>query len=89
MFQSAEINAAACKIAREIANEGDAIVCGGLSPVPGYVTGKGEEAVRQEFRNQVDVFMEHEVDFVLAEVEFYCLVFGLATGCYDMLQIYC
>ena len=71
-MQAAEINTAACKIAREVANEGDAIVCGGLSPVPGYVMGKGEKAVRQEFRNQVDVFMEHKVDFVLAEVACFC-----------------
>ena len=68
--QTAEINDAACKLAREVANEGDAIVCGGLSPVMAYSQGKGEEAVRLEFRHQVDIFMEHEVDFVLAEVKF-------------------
>ena len=60
----------ACKIAKEIANEGDAIVCGGLSPVPEYVMGKKEAVVRKEFSKQLDIFVKHKVDFVLAEVSF-------------------
>lgn len=66
----------ACRVAKEIASEEDAIVCGGLSPVPDYVMGKGETAVRKRFRDQLDTFIKYEVDFVLAEVRYlfcYCI----------------
>ena len=55
-------------MATEVANEGNALVCGGLSPVPAYIQGKGEKEVRREFSNQVDIFIENKVDFVMAEV---------------------
>ena len=63
-----EINNAACDLAREVANEGDALVAGGLSPVPGYKEGKGKEFVQGEFRKQCNVFKEKDVDFLLGEV---------------------
>ena len=55
-------------MAREVANEGDILVCGGLSPVDSFCSGQGEEATRKEFRTQLDVFIQQKVDFVLAEV---------------------
>ena len=58
----------ACEIAKEVASEGDAIVCGSLSPVPEYRMGKEEAVVRREFSKQLDTFIKYEVDFVLAEV---------------------
>ena len=54
-------------MAREVAAEGDALVCGGLSPVPCFANGEGEEATRQEFRKQIRI-QEHQCDFLLAEV---------------------
>ena len=62
-----ELNQAACKMAREVANEGNALVCGGLSPVLSFLNGEGEEATREEFRKQIQI-LEHECDFLLAEV---------------------
>lgn len=55
-------------MAREVANEGDALVCGALSPVDSYCSGQGEELTRKEFRAQLDIFIEEKVDFLLAEV---------------------
>ena len=63
-----DINNAACDLAREVANEGGALVAGGLSPVPGYKEGKGKEFVQGEFRKQCNVFKEKDVDFLLGEV---------------------
>lgn len=68
MLQSADINAAACNIAREVANEGNALVCGGLSPVISYLQKKSVDEIRKEFQTQLDVFRVHDVDFILAEV---------------------
>ena len=34
------INDAACRIAREVADEGDALVAGGLSQTPSYLSGE-------------------------------------------------
>jgi len=62
-----EINDASCKIAREVAEEGDALVLGGVCQTPTYLSGQGKEAVKAEFRKQVQVFVEKKVDFLLAE----------------------
>ena len=34
-----------------------------------FVDGKGRDVVRKEFENQIDVFIKHDVDFLLAEVD--------------------
>ena len=51
----------------QVANEGDAMVLGGLCQTPTYLSGKGKEAVQAEFRKQVDTFVEKGVDFLLCE----------------------
>jgi len=61
------INKAACDLAREVAAEGDALVCAGISQTPSYLSGLGKEAVQKEFKKQVDVFLNEGVDFLLAE----------------------
>lgn len=66
-----EINKAACDLAKEVAAEGDALVLGGLSQTPTYLSGLGKEAVQQEFQKQIDVFVENDLDFILGEVGFY------------------
>jgi len=63
----AEVNAAACKIAREVANEGDALFLGGISQTPTYLSGIGKEATQAIFKKQVDVFAAEKVDFILCE----------------------
>lgn len=62
-----EINIASCKIAREVANEGNALVLGGLSQTPSYLSGEPKAVVQAEFKKQVDVFVANNVDFLLCE----------------------
>merc|ERR1719228_2911268 len=61
------INDAACHLAREVAEEGDGLMAGGLSQTPTYLSGLGKEKTQKEFQNQVDVFVENKVDFLIAE----------------------
>ena len=62
------INKAACDLAHEVANEGDALVAAGICQTPTYLSGLGKEATQKEFKKQVDVFVKENVDFLLAEV---------------------
>ncbi|XP_006819776.1 betaine--homocysteine S-methyltransferase 1-like isoform X1 [Saccoglossus kowalevskii] len=61
------VNNEACLIAREVANEGGALVAGGVSQTPTYLSGKGKEFTQKEFQKQMHVFMENKVDFLIAE----------------------
>ena len=51
-----------------MANEGDALVCGGVCQTPTYLSGKGKEACQREFEKQIEIFLKNDVDFLLAEV---------------------
>lgn len=66
-FGVKEINIEACKIAREVADKYDGLVAGGISQTPNYLSGLGEEAVKNQFRKQLDVFKAQGVDFMIAE----------------------
>ncbi|KAI0214242.1 Betaine--homocysteine S-methyltransferase 1 [Lamellibrachia satsuma] len=66
-YSGAAINKAGCDIAREVASEGDALVLGGVCQTPSYLSGMGKEAVQEEFRKQIEVFVENGVDFLLCE----------------------
>lgn len=66
--QCQKVNEAACDIAREVANEGDALVAGGVSQTPSYLSCKDKTEVKAAFRQQLDVFMKKNVDFLIAEV---------------------
>lgn len=61
------INQAACDIAKQVAAEGDALVAGGISQTPTYLSGKGKASVQAEFRKQVDVFVKNGMDFLICE----------------------
>jgi len=61
------INRAAASIAKEVAAEGDALVLGGISQCPSFLSGKGKVAVQAVFKKQLDVFVEEGLDFVLCE----------------------
>lgn len=67
-LQGAQINEAACDLAREVANEGDALVAGGVSQTPSYLSCKSEKDVKAIFKRQLDVFVKKNVDFLIAEV---------------------
>jgi len=61
------INREACKIAKEVAAEGDALVLGGICQCPTYLSGMSKEEVQGEFRKQIKVFVEEKLDFLLCE----------------------
>ncbi|KAM3600034.1 uncharacterized protein V6R79_016121 [Siganus canaliculatus] len=63
----AEINEAACDLAREVADEGDALVAGGVSQTPSYLSCKSEKDVKAVFMKQIEVFDRKKVDFLIAE----------------------
>ncbi|NXD74562.1 BHMT1 methyltransferase, partial [Eolophus roseicapillus] len=62
-----KVNEAACDIAREVANEGDALVAGGVSQTPSYLSCKDKAEVKAVFRKQLDIFVKKNVDFLIAE----------------------
>ncbi|KAL7854245.1 hypothetical protein AOLI_G00210890 [Acnodon oligacanthus] len=66
-FTGQQINEAACDLAREVANEGDALVAGGVSQTPSYLSCKSESEVKATFKKQMDVFIKKNVDFLIAE----------------------
>uniref|UniRef100_A0A0P4WEI3 Hcy-binding domain-containing protein n=1 Tax=Scylla olivacea TaxID=85551 RepID=A0A0P4WEI3_SCYOL len=66
-WQCRGINDAACRLAREVAEEGDGLVAGGLSQTPTYLSGMSKADTQKEFQKQVDVFVENKVDFLIAE----------------------
>lgn len=71
--QGVQVNEAACDLAREVANEGDALVAGGVSQTPSYLSCKSEAQVKSIFKKQMDVFVKKNVDFLIAEVRQSCL----------------
>ena len=67
-LQGQQINEAACDLAREVADEGDALVAGGVSQTPTYLSGKSEDDVKAILKKQLEVFIKKDVDFLIAEV---------------------
>jgi len=61
------INDEACKLAREVSDKYGCLVAGGIAQTPDYLSGKGQESVKQQFRKQLSVFKENGVDFMIAE----------------------
>ena len=63
------MNDSACKLAKEAASEGDdVLVAGGVSRTDLYLNGKGKEASQRQFEKQLNYYVEHDMDFVVAEV---------------------
>ena len=62
------INREACRIAKEVAAEGDALVLGGISQCPTYLSGMSKADVQAEYRKQIKVFVDEGLDFLLCEV---------------------
>jgi len=61
------INVEACKLAHKVADEGDALVAGGVCQTPAYLSGLGKAAVQAELKKQLDCFVEQNVDFLICE----------------------
>ncbi|KAF6123246.1 betaine--homocysteine S-methyltransferase [Phyllostomus discolor] len=62
-----KVNEAACDIAWQVAEEGDALVAGGVSQTPSYLSCKSETEVKKVFQQQLEVFLKKNVDFLIAE----------------------
>ena len=67
-MQVSAINESACRIAREVANEGDALIAGGMSQTPTYAAGGDKKVVQEHFQKQADAFTKCNVDFLICEV---------------------
>ncbi|PAA86091.1 hypothetical protein BOX15_Mlig031806g1 [Macrostomum lignano] len=61
------INAAACRVAREVAQEGGALFLGGVCQTPTYLSGASKEDTKEIFRGQMGAFKDEGVDFILCE----------------------
>ncbi|XP_031559764.1 betaine--homocysteine S-methyltransferase 1-like [Actinia tenebrosa] len=65
-----EINDAACKLAKEVAEEGPYALCSGslCETVQAYRSGKvPKEVIKEKFKKQVDIFVKNGVDLLIAE----------------------
>ena len=68
LFQSSDINIAACTNAQEVAQEGGTLVCAGINRTFTFLNKGSKEEVQREFREIVEIFIKAKVDFLLAEV---------------------
>ncbi|KAK7933568.1 hypothetical protein WMY93_004464 [Mugilogobius chulae] len=64
---AAQINEAACDLAREVADEGSALVAGCVSQTPCYLENRNETQVKSLFKKQLDEFLKKDIDFFIAE----------------------
>ena len=78
------INNAACELAREVADEGAALVAGGITKTPSYAEGLGKDRCQKEFRAQTDIFVAHGVDFLIGEVNVPLITFSTKAVHNDM-----
>lgn len=66
-FGCTTINAAACRMAKEVAHEGSAMFLGGVCQTPTYLSGASKEDTKEIFRGQMRTFKEEGVDFIMCE----------------------
>ncbi|PAA86093.1 hypothetical protein BOX15_Mlig026652g1 [Macrostomum lignano] len=66
-FGCTAINTAACRIAREVAQEGDALFLGGVCQTPTYLSGGDKASIQAIFRGQMQTFKAEGADLVLCE----------------------
>ncbi|XP_062238094.1 betaine--homocysteine S-methyltransferase 1-like [Platichthys flesus] len=66
-ISGAQINEAACDLAREVANEGNALVAGCVSKTPCYQNSRNEPKVKAIFKKQMDDFLKKDIDFFIVE----------------------
>ena len=62
------INREACRLAKEVAAEGSALVSGSVSQCPSYLAGKTKAEVQAEYKKQISFFIAEGLDFLICEV---------------------
>lgn len=62
-----KLNETALDIAKEVAAECDAYVCGGISPTVSFKDGLDDSIIREEFRSEIEIFVQKKADFLLGE----------------------
>ena len=67
-YTGSAINMKAAELAKKVADEGGALTLGVICQCPTYLSDVGKESVQQEFRKQIQVFVEAGLDFLLCEV---------------------
>ncbi|XP_027719417.1 S-methylmethionine--homocysteine S-methyltransferase BHMT2-like isoform X1 [Vombatus ursinus] len=67
-----DVNEAACDLAREVTEKGDALVAGGISQTSLYKNQKNKLEIKEIFQQQLEVFTRKNVDFLIAEYFEYC-----------------
>ena len=72
LLKGKEINLAAYKLAREVADEGNALVSISLNEPTSVLKGEPKEVVQREMRRQIQFFIDEnsDIDFVACEVRF-------------------
>ena len=69
LFQTRNINQAACDLAKGVAQEGGAYVAGCICQTAVlYSQGAGKDVVMKKFRNEIEIFIQNNVDILIAEV---------------------
>ena len=68
LYTGSAINMRASELAKKVADETGGLTLGGICQCPTYLSGAGKEAVQEEFRKQINVFVEAGLDFLLCEV---------------------
>ena len=68
-FTGADINRRASELAKQVAAENGALTLGGICQCPTYLSGVGKQKVQEEFRKQIQVFVDTDLDFLLCEVK--------------------
>lgn len=68
-FQSNKINQAACDLAEGVAREGGAYFAGSICQTGFlYLQGAGKDVVMKKFREEIEIFIQNDVDILIGEV---------------------
>ena len=87
IFQTTKINQAACDLAKEVAREGGVYFAGCINQTASlYSQGAGKDEVMKKFREQIEIFLQNNVDLIIAEVS--CLKLHLNLNLKLTMQIH-
>ena len=85
--QTTKINQAACDLAKEVAKEGGVYFAGCINQTAFlYLQGAGKDVVMKKFREQIEIFLQNNVDLIIAEVS--CLKLHLNLKLHLTMQIH-